>query len=341
MQKRRLKRGAIALIVIAAVIFLIGCVILGTSLYAIRYDDDSMPEAALSEWMGYIEDGTLLRKVALPGSHDSGTAGAFYMAKTQDRTISQQLACGTRYFDIRVGKKSGEYRLFHGPIFGENYETVLKNLVAFLTAHPTEVVVWDMQHFGDGVQAEAMALTDRYLMPFYIKNESNTADIAIIDALTVGKARGKVVVFVGEDDGTYAAEDRFFLRNNDAGTTPDSCLHSYYDGAKNKSSAKKYVQEYVGSYLERYKAVDSGLFVLQGQLTDGLLVFGPKFRESQNKEGMDAYVKSLADSPDLSYVNIVMRDFVTPNKNKLTLTLNLKKGVVRADSLAAFTELIG
>lgn len=340
MAAKKLKKGVVALIVVACIVVSIGIVALGLGLYAARADEPTQPADVLSYWMDYVEDATLLKKVAIPGSHDSGTTGMLYVSETQGRSIIDQLRCGVRYLDIRVALKKGDYIVYHGPIYGMSYETVLKDVKAFLTAHPTETIILDLQHFKDGAQPGAIALTEQYLGSFYLKNETELTDLEYIDALTVGQARGKVLVVVGEDDGTYSSQNCYFLRNNDDGTVQNAVLKSDYNEKYNKGSAKQYVEEYVGAYLDAFKSFDKGLFVLQCQLTDGLMFLGPKFRESQNLDGMNAYVKSLATSPDLSYINIVLRDYVNPAKTAPIVLLNAAKNNLKAATASEFSALL-
>ena len=340
MAKKRLAKKFVVLIVVGSVLTALLAAILGLVVYAHRIDDYAQPGDVLSYWMDYIADDALVKKIAIAGSHDSGTYGMFYMSETQDRTVFDQLRSGVRYLDVRVGLKKGAYKVFHGPIYGVEYETVLQDIVAFLTAHPTETLFLDLQHFGDGAKEGTLSLTEQYLAPYFLKNESGLSDVAFIDALTLGQARGKVVVFVGEDDGTVTAQNRYFKRNDDLGSLPDCALQSYYIEKFNKGNAKKYVEECLADYIARYKAVNSGLFVLQGQLTDGTVVLGPRFRESKHCDRMNAYVQFLSTSPDLAYVNVVMRDYVTPHKCALTIRLNLAKSLVKPARAEEFSALL-
>ena len=340
MAKKKLTKKATALLSVFIVLVVISSVVLGLCLYAVKVNDYTEPSAAFSCWMDYVQDEALLRKVAIPGSHDAATAGMFYMSKTQDRSIYDQLRCGTRYLDIRVAVKKGVLTIYHGPIYGMTYETVLKDVTEFLSEHPTETIVIDLQHFKDEAKTAAMTLTDQYLNGYYLKNDTYLPDISFIDQLTLGDARGKVIVFIGEDDGTYTSQSRFFARGNDEGTAQNVALHSYYNEKYNKGNAKKYVSEYVDAYLDQFKSVDSGLFVLQGQLTDGLVLLGPKFRESQNLDaGIDSYFIALGDRADLSYVNVVLRDFVNPQKNAISIKLNEKKNIIKPNKIDEFRTL--
>ena len=50
----------------------------------------------LSSWMGKIDDAAPLNRIAIPGSHDSGTAGICWLGETQTYSIGQQLQSGAR-----------------------------------------------------------------------------------------------------------------------------------------------------------------------------------------------------------------------------------------------------
>lgn len=52
-------------------------------------------------------------------------------------------------------------------------------------------------------------------------------------------------------------------------------------------------------------------------------VFGPRYREGQLIGYMNDFVRDLAESENLPYVNIIMRDFVDCEKCALTVRLNI------------------
>ena len=77
-----------------------------------NFEDGSLLTSAkydhLSNWMESISDNIPLRKIVIPGSHDSGTKGMLWPWQTQKYDIAEQLELGIRYFDIRVNKKRGK-----------------------------------------------------------------------------------------------------------------------------------------------------------------------------------------------------------------------------------------
>lgn len=334
-----------ALIIVAAVL---GAVLIAVSTCAIvanGKNDKSVPTASLASWQSMIKDDVLLKDVVIAGAHDAGTEGLPYFAETQDRTVKDLLECGTRYLDLRVAYADGKLLIYHGPSKGVSLSGVLEQVRSFVTANPTECVILDFQHF-DEKNAEAqegtISLLESMMPDMPVINDGEQSDADFIDGLTVEKARGKCLVTWGRETATILSRPHVFKRNDDGGTRRDSALHSYYDGALNKKSSSYYVAYALPHYLAKYKtepAVSKGLRVLQGQLTDGLYVFGPRLREATHTDNMDKYLDSLSGD-DLPYINIVIRDFVSPSKNCHTIRLNLDKGTVRQDGEETFKKMI-
>jgi hypothetical protein len=131
-----------------------------------------------------IQD-TPLCRVALPGTHDSGTyvfnkdLGAspdhalttsiqekldflggisdaildtIYtrLSKTQSKSIREQLEMGVRYLDIRVAyhRDSGQYYTCHG-VYCVDMKDVTAQVNDFLSANPKEIVILDINHLHD------------------------------------------------------------------------------------------------------------------------------------------------------------------------------------------------
>ena len=328
-----MSRKKVTILIVSVVLALILCTIGVLAIVANSQNDSSAPSQKLSQWMSMIKDDTLLKNIVIPGAHDAGTKGISYMAETQDRDTAELLACGTRYFDLRIAKtSSGELKIFHGPFKGVTLDSVLGQITQFLQDNPSEMLILDFQHFDNGAESEAK--TKVLTLPV-VRAQGDF--VQFVDNLTLGEARGKCLILWGADS---ADGEVFLRRNNDAGTVETSALHSYYESSLNKKSSKTYVKEALPHYIEMYKQQGSGLFVLQGQLTDGLFVFGPHFREATHNKNMNAYVNNMKDSADLGIINIIMRDYVSPHKNCLALALNVAKNNVQTEKLTDFEQMI-
>ena len=327
-RKLRLICWSVALLLVLLFIAVIAIV-------ANSQNDNRQPTEELSRWMGMIKDDALLKNIAIAGAHDAGTKGLPYLAETQDRTTAEMLACGTRYFDLRVSKtKQGDLKIYHGPFKGVTLDSVLEQITQFLKDNPTETLILDFQHFDN--DAEQDTKTKVEALPVV---QAQGDFVEFVDNLTLGDARGKCLILWGAD----SADGQVFLRrNNDAGTVEQSALQSYYEGKLNKKSSSTYIKEALPHYIDMYKQQDcKGLFVLQGQLTDGLFVFGPHFREATHNKKMNNFVDSLYhNSAELEYINIIMRDYVSPYKNCLAIQLNIPKKLVKTEYVETFETML-
>lgn len=334
-----IKSIVIALIAVVAVIVIFLLAFLGCFLYSLGEKDKSETVEALSTWMNYIEDDARICDVVIPGAHDAATVGMIWYSCTQDKTVGEELASGARYLDIRITFKDNEYKAYHGPATGISYEEILDDVVSFLEQNPSETVILDFQHFENGAQDYVAQRLSERLDGMLIAREGNAVDF--VESLTLGEMRGKALVFWGEDVENLANYDFLFARNDDEGAREDDCaLTSYYEADLNSvMRSATYISEALPHYIELNKQV-RGMTVLQGQRTDKLRIRGPRFLEREHAKNMNAYVENLVDSDDLPYINIIMRDFVTPYKNALAIRLNATKGLVKSDCAEAFATML-
>lgn len=357
--KRKLtarEKGKIALIVLGSFFGLIALltVILAPIIVEgnkVITRDSAEPNDALTEWMSYISDDAPVTRLAIPGSHDSGCSGMPWYAETQDLNFAEQLARGVRYFDIRVNKKGGDLVIFHGPVNGTDYVELLYQIDGFMDAHPSEFLILDFSHFKNDSESEVFRLFDEIVSAERVVNDTCMTDSEYLDSLTLGDVRGKCVVFVDPEETEFCCRDYLFFKMGDeveAGQEDLFSLVSPYKKLWNGSSAKKLTDKILDRYIDTFKGIDSGFFVLQCQLTDNALVFGPRYREGKLIERANDFVRALYyNAEDLPYINIIMRDFVTCEKTALIVGLNIAKGWVSGEkaesfaaSLAEFTDAI-
>lgn len=357
--KRKLtarEKGKIALIVLGSFFGLIALltVILAPIIVEgnkVVTRDSAEPNDALTEWMSYISDDAPVTRLAIPGSHDSGCSGMPWYAETQDLNFAEQLARGVRYFDIRVNKKGGDLVIFHGPVNGTDYVELLYQIDGFMDAHPSEFLILDFSHFKNDSESEVFRLFDEIVSAERVVNDTCMTDSEYLDSLTLGDVRGKCVVFVDPEETEFCCRDYLFFKMGDeveAGQEDVFSLVSPYKKLWNGSSAKKFTDKILDRYIDTFKGIDSGFFVLQCQLTDNALVFGPRYREGKLIERANDFVRALYDNAeDLPYINIIMRDFVTCEKTALIVGLNIAKGWVSGEkaesfaaSLAEFTDAV-
>ena len=313
--------GKIAIIVVSCVLVAVIAIGLGLGLNAKKALDNTEATPFLSEWMSYIKDDVKIKNVVIPGSHDAATKDMNWMAETQNRTIGEQLACGSRYLDLRVWKKGDDYYIFHGPIKGSKFLPIVEEIKAFLDAHPSEFLVLDMQKFKGDSQNDVINILSSKLGDKIVKNTTSSADMAFVDNLTVADVRGKCLVFWGDPE-TVANGDYLFLRDHNDGRREDAVLRSFYSRKYNTLASASYIKKGLPTYLAMHKEKPLGLFVLQGQLTDPIFVIGPKALEALHNENMSEYIKNF--DTENNQVNIIMRDYIGPKKCAEILFLNTK-----------------
>lgn len=310
-------------IVFASLIGFVGIFALANSCLR-TYKD---PNTDIGEkWMSSISDDEKLNEVIIPGSHDTGTYKMMWFAETQYLDISKQLEAGCRYFDIRVKNTGSDYVIYHGPIEGVKYDPIIESIASFIKEHTTETLILDFQHFENGSQDYVYeSLMSKVGSQYLVKNDSGLSDLEFVDNLKMGDVRGKCIVFFGY--GSYKDDPFIFERNNDECSKSGCALDSCYLSELNSKSSVDYINEGLPFYLDKIdekitREGHKGLFVLQGQLTDGLFIFGPFSRERSHEKNMTNYINDLPNKTYFNKINIVMRDFIDYEKCSQIFNLN-------------------
>ena len=294
-------------------------------------------------WMASIDDKTLVKQIAMPGSNDAGLSTAGRSAKTQHFTCAEQLDMGVRYLELNVRSKDDQLYAFYGSKTGEDVDQLLADVVAFLKANKTETVILDFSGFNNQPQSQLVKLIKKHFVPngsytYIVRNLIDTTmDDEFFNLLPLSQARGRVIVFMDGDGNSYLDERFIFKRNDAQGERLFTGLQSYCDAKQNKGKSAQYIAT-LDATLARYSQINEGLCVLQGQLHDGTSLLGPAYYESKHASNMTEYINSLATSEHLSTVNVITRNFIDCNKACQIIALNSAKGNVKADKADAFTQ---
>ena len=295
----------------------------------------------LSSWMSMIEDDTLVTELVIPGTHDSGTLGMVSICETQNKDFAAQLAAGARYFDVRLRLKgNGDIVFYHTFSSKNTYDDFLTDIKEFLDENESEFLILDYQHrdpaesaFDDilfGMLEEALG-SERILCA-----PEGMSDINFVNSLTLGEARGKVLVTLGAEKGSDKY-DFVMVRDANEEALEGSVLHSPYIGKYNRSSSEEYVNNYLDEYIKLYSQYGGGICVLQGQLTGGIL----EHEEAKHDPNMTAWLNALEkDSQTLDKINVVMRDYITSKKCADIIKLNKFKGFVEEECAEAFDAMV-
>ncbi|MCF0117424.1 MAG: phosphatidylinositol-specific phospholipase C domain-containing protein, partial [Bacilli bacterium] len=278
---------------------------------------------------------TFINNIVIPGSHDAGTNGMSWLGETQNLSIKDQLNEGVRYFDIRVNKKSKDnYVIFHSVINGCRFEPILNDIKDFIIANPTETILLDFQHFKNNSEEGVLSLINEYLLSnnLIVRNTTANNDLEFISNLKLSDTRGKCLIFWGNRDMSMTY-DYLFARNNDTCEYQNMSLDSYYHSDFHKKfSPTEFINQAIPFYFEDIKRKITeenykGIFVLQCQLTDGALIFGPYSKEKKMSNVMEQYLSATIalNSDYISLLNVIMRDFISFNKANTIIGLNFEK----------------
>lgn len=164
-----------------------------------------------TDWMETVPDETKLSNMSIPGTHDSCTqyVDMRYIFQCQDASVATQLIYGYRYLDMRLvlEQKHDQQTLVlkhsiarckasNSPFAGTlTLNDVLRDVSAFLDAHPTETVILCMkaENSKDDVAEIQKVLYETINKDperWYLKNEIPT----------LGEVRGKIVLATRFDD---------------------------------------------------------------------------------------------------------------------------------------------
>ena len=164
----------------------------------------TMVSAANDNWMSRLSDETYVSQLSIPGTHDSATGHGFQgfygalggetNARTQDKTISEQWACGVRAFDLRPCVSDGTLQINHGIIQTKlTLKEALQTLCSLLEKYPTEIACVMLRHETEGDDdggSNWNSLVTSLLNETWLKPRlANFLQLA-----TVGQLRGKLLL---------------------------------------------------------------------------------------------------------------------------------------------------
>ncbi|MDX3431943.1 MULTISPECIES: phosphatidylinositol-specific phospholipase C [unclassified Streptomyces] len=144
------------------------------------------------DWMGAVPDATPLRRLTIPGTHNSGARFGGPWTACQNTTIAEQLTSGIRFLDVRCRISGDAYAIHHGASYQNlNFDDVLGACRDFLTQRPSETVLMRVkQEYSEESDAAFRRIFDIYL------DGKGWRSLLRLDPTLpdLGGARGKVVL---------------------------------------------------------------------------------------------------------------------------------------------------
>ena len=146
-----------------------------------------------ADWLGGIEDTTLLRDVSLPGSHDTMALYSIGDLAGQCQTLSlnDQLNLGVRFLDIRLKEDHNSLKVVHSFVDERaTFADVNKTVTSFLEKHPSEFIIMSIKEDAASSNSDIsfeQALLKYLDNPIYLKEQTTVPNY-------VSEIRGKVLL---------------------------------------------------------------------------------------------------------------------------------------------------
>ena len=146
-----------------------------------------------AEWLKEIDDGTPLRDVSLPGSHDTMALYSIgdLAGQCQTLSLSDQLNLGVRFLDIRLKEDHNSLKVVHGFVDERaTFTDVNKTVTSFLEKHPSEFIIMSIKEEAKSSNSDIsfeQALLKYLDSPIYLKEQTTVPNY-------VSDIRGKVLL---------------------------------------------------------------------------------------------------------------------------------------------------
>ncbi|MBP2400814.1 phosphatidylinositol-specific phospholipase C [Streptomyces syringium] len=150
-------------------------------------------------WMSQLPDSISMKRVTIPGTHESGAryAGAsagFAQCQNVDFTIATQLAAGIRYLDVRCRNYNGSLLIHHDAFYQyASFENVVQQCEDFLKARPTEALFMRLKRDYHNNDAGDDGTDEGFVARF--EEVRKRHDIFCTEGIPIlGQARGKIIL---------------------------------------------------------------------------------------------------------------------------------------------------
>jgi 1-phosphatidylinositol phosphodiesterase len=257
--------------------------------------------------MSKLPDGTYIKDVVMPASHDAGmselrhtdiiSSCSMGSVKTQKNSIYEQMMCGVRYFDLRVDYDHSELVTYHRTKFmganGQSFRMVFMQAQDFLREHDKEIIIFRISHFRN-YNEHKPAETLKKLLDF-LKKYSDTgliyksANPKKLHEINLGEARGKIILAVQIDDNSVPNAPNGIFKYSDAGDGKVNSIGentlNVYDRYSNSSKYETMQKDQFEKWKNNGGQGDTKLFLLSWTLTlDTAEVIGGAFDSKYTNE---------------------------------------------------------
>lgn len=290
-------------------------------------------------WMSYIKDDAKITKIAMPGTHNSGTMGMHRFARCQNGTLFEQYQHGVRMFDIRLRADKKGVRIAHGILKGMPAEEAFASLARILEDSDEFFVISIQTYMNQSLGPIKLSYkgdtgaTDKLIQKYLSPEKYALTDYSGIKDLTIGEIRksGKKYILINKhEEYVYSCNCPFL-------GPWDPKIFGLKPG--------KFYEE----NLKYLKKLDTdGFFWFQAQQTPNIgteVGFTcPDELDKMDRPLFPGVIQRIASDPVmLKKVNIIAADFMTADFMRANeiLSLNLAKEIVKEDLISEYKSAIG
>jgi len=272
-----------------------------------------------TEWMQGLSNATILNRVSMPGTHNSGAVYTNTLTQCQIKSIHDQLLDGIRFFDIDLYHYQNVLRVHQ--LWANQYITwqdVQTTFIQYLDDHPSEIIVVRVheEHIdypgyvppvstGNTMTfAQRFAIVTSPYSSYYWQNSTYPA---------VGEVRGKIVPLCDFHDFNNLTCINYDILDDQDDYTIDSCdeIPIKFQG--------------VVMHIDYGLAESAGWFVnfaagaVGWQNPENMITCTPWDIANGVNQRLLVY---LANNKTINYTGIIPMDFENPVLNKLIYQIN-------------------
>lgn len=309
--------------------------------------------ASNANWMSQIPNDRVLNQLIIPGTHNSGTneitgKSLFSLSKdsplpiwieiisnifphsivriitarwskTQPYSIFQQLNDGIRYLDLRVCRYQSHFYLCHA-LLSERLEKALHQIALFAKAHPSEIILVDINHIY-GVHSSAAKTQLSNIIQQYLGNDLIPNHYHVTDTMgTLRASNRSVIVFMNAADDVSHS----FWRESEI-NSPWPNVHRVTDlfQALNTEVAYRAKTVATSQHVFVYQAIqtESNNQVIRGILYPHLFAHNIKRYEMPVNAMLLNWITSTIAEYGIASINVVMQDWYQPHQGLVQLAI--------------------
>lgn len=167
--------------------------------YYKKYNFGTIDKARKGAWMSCIPQNVFYTMLSVPGSHDAATSSATLIARTQNKTIAEQLELGVRALDLRPSA-TDNLEIKHNSFgTGVTLAQAIKSKRSYLEKNPTEFIYATIHLEGSTNESKTKNWSNKVYALVKAAVDGGYALKALSKGAKLADYKGKII-FIYRDD---------------------------------------------------------------------------------------------------------------------------------------------